>query len=194
MHLSHSRCVTQKYNALDIGAKSKHCSLQKVQLPFTGNFISGLFSWKFLQRPNGEKIRERKSRSLSLSLYVCVCAQAWPKLVKSLLPSCFTWDYLCSVCEHVRGGGRACGWFFFSFSVLCVCVWGCLCVFFAFLLWLFPYPICPSFDNKGFSSLLCLCSQFTGKYVLDFYQWFCMSENLKDWKGCAKMCLPTCFT
>lgn len=55
----------------------------------------------------------------------------------------------------------------FVFSCVCLCV--CVCshvVFFAFLLWLFPYPICPSFDNKGFSSVLCLCSQLTVKNVL----------------------------
>lgn len=72
-----------------------------------------------------------------------------------------------------------------------VCVRLCVCshvVFFAFLLWLFPYPIGPSFDNKGFSSVLFLCSQLTVKYRLDLYQCFCMNGNLTDLKQlCGEM-------
>lgn len=77
-------------------------------------------------------------------------------------------------------------WVFFFDVCVCVCSH---VVFFAFLLWLFPYPICSSFDNKGFSSVLFLCSQFTGKNVPDFYQYFCMIENLKDLtQPCPELC------
>lgn len=43
-------------------------------------------------------------------------------------------------------------WDFFSLSH---CVFVCShVVFFDVLLWLFPYPIGPSFDNRGFSPVL----------------------------------------
>lgn len=45
---------------------------------------------------------------------------------------------ICVVCEHVRGAGRPCGALLLS-------------VFFAVLLRLFPFPICPSLDNNRFS-------------------------------------------
>lgn len=70
-----------------------------------------------------------------------------------------------TLCEHVRKGWREC---FFS-----VCA--CSHVFFACLLWLFPYPICPSLDNKGFSSLSLQSHHW------QIWPWF-LSVFLHEWK------------
>lgn len=99
-----------------------YCSSQKrkLQLLFTGNSTSKLFSWKFLKRPNGEKIRAGE----------LVCVHVCPQGCGSY---CFTGDYLCN--ENVRKDRIL----FSGCVTLCVHI-----VFFAFL-WLFLYFICFSF-------------------------------------------------
>lgn len=106
----------------------------------TGNSISALFSWTFLQRPNVEKIKPGR-------------AAVWvrPALVKSLLPSCFTQDYFCSAFWI----GRKLWVVLLFYSI----------VLSMFAFWCFPDLIVSSLNSKRFSSHPSLYNHFSGRYV-----------------------------
>ena len=131
----------------------------------------------------------RKSLFLFLSFSPCLSLSrvrvSWVKAAEVIV----TLLTIYILCEHARKGGRAC--FFFQCACVRAHVRACSHVVFAFLLWLFPYPICPSFNNKGFSSALCLCSHTNGKCAFDFYpylhEWKCERFKTVAWS------FKTCF-
>lgn len=123
---------------------------------------------------------ENKSVCVRIWVLECVCERKREaKSAEVIVTLVFYMGYLCSMC--------ACEERIDSIQVcLCVCpVCVCVCAhtfFFAFLLWLFPYLISPSFNNNSFSSFL-----YPQSVNSQICVWF-ISAFLHKWESEIKVC------